>query len=183
MIKLPRTLRLDLSDTFVFERAAEPGRWAVAGSFQFWDADLDTLSPKARAAFRSGFLDVRDLGHSTLVEVAEAEEAERDLLVETLAGHLLRSFGAPDPAAARGAAEDEVTFAAALCDDHEPGTVVAMHRFVEGGEIKERFRTLRPRDPGISGADRLHSHARAFELVETDEPEERVNLLGLRGQP
>ncbi|MEY3552369.1 MAG: hypothetical protein RL735_717, partial [Pseudomonadota bacterium] len=31
-MKLPRTLRLDPSDTFVFARAAEPGEWAVSGS-------------------------------------------------------------------------------------------------------------------------------------------------------
>ena len=30
-VKLLRTIRLDPSDTFVFERAAEPGEWAVSG--------------------------------------------------------------------------------------------------------------------------------------------------------
>jgi hypothetical protein len=181
MSKLPRTLRLDRSDTFVFERAAEPGQWAVPGSVLFWDADLQAMTPKVRAAFRSGFLDLRGLGYSTLVEVAEIAEAERDDLVAVFADHLLRRFGAPDREAARMAALDEIEFAASLCD-HEVGTVIAMHRTVEGGEIKERFRTLRPRDPGFDGADRLHRHARAFEFVETDEPEEQVDLLGLMGK-
>ena len=51
-------------------------------------------------------------------------------------------------------------------------------------------RTVERRDPGAvpdpappgsgaPGADRLHALARAFEFVETDEPEERVDLLGL----
>ena len=31
-VKLLRTIRLDPSDTFVFERAAEPGEWAVSGA-------------------------------------------------------------------------------------------------------------------------------------------------------
>jgi hypothetical protein len=181
VIKLPRTLRLDLSDTFVFERAAEPGRWAVPGSVLFWDADLETMPPKVRAAFRSGFLDPLALAYSTLVEVAEIGEAEHAALVDTFAGHLLRRFGAPDPASARAAALEEVAFASSLCD-HAPGTVIAMHRTIEDGDIKERFRTLRPRDRGIEGADRLHSHARAFEFVETDEPEEVVDVPGLMGK-
>ena len=37
MLKFPRTIRLDPSDTFVFERAAEPGEWAVSGAFVFWN--------------------------------------------------------------------------------------------------------------------------------------------------
>ena len=54
-----------------------------------------------------------------------------------------------------------------------------MHRTLEGGEIREQFRTLRPRD-ATPGADRLHAHARAFEFVEIDEePAETVDLVGL----
>ena len=39
-MKLLRTIRLDPSDTFVFERAAEPGEWAVSGAFVFWNEDV-----------------------------------------------------------------------------------------------------------------------------------------------
>ncbi len=39
MLKFPRTIRLDPSDTFVFERAAVPGEWAVSGAFAFWNRD------------------------------------------------------------------------------------------------------------------------------------------------
>src|SRR5690349_605178 len=148
MIKLPRTLRLDPSDTFVFERAAEPGQWAVPGSFLFWDANLDAMAPKQRAAFRAGFLALPGLGHSTLVEVAEIDHVASDALVDTLAAQLRDRFGAPDAGAAYAAAAEEIAFAASLCG-HDIGTVVAMHRTVEGGEIKERFRTLRRRDPGL----------------------------------
>ena len=51
-MKLIRTIRLDPSDTFVFERAAEPGEWAVSGAFCFWNTDPATLEGKARSAFR-----------------------------------------------------------------------------------------------------------------------------------
>ena len=65
--------------------------------------------------------------------------------------------------------------------DHPPQTLLAVQRSVEDGEIRERFRTLRPRE-AAAGADRLHAHARAFTFHEVegdDEPAEEVDLLGL----
>src|SRR5438874_10805229 len=89
MLKLPRTIRLDPSDTFVFERAAEPGEWAVPGAFVFWNADVDALEGKARSAFRSGFLGVASLGWSTLVQMVEASDADHAALVDALAAQLV----------------------------------------------------------------------------------------------
>lgn len=182
MLKLPRTIRLDPSDTFVFERAAEPGEWAVSGAFVFWNRDPATLGQKQRVALRSGFLGIDSLGWSTLAIVTEATEAERQTVVERLAGQLLEKFGAPDLEAARRAAEEEVAFAASLCD-HAAQTLIAVQRSVEDGEIRERFRTLRPRE-AAGGADRLHAHTRAFTFHEVegdDEPAEQVDLPGLIG--
>jgi hypothetical protein len=71
-VKLLRTIRLDPSDTFVFETAAAPGEWAVSGAFVFWDSEPAALQGKARTAFRSGFLGVDSLGWSTLVQIVEA---------------------------------------------------------------------------------------------------------------
>ena len=71
-MKLLRTIRLDPSDTFVFDLAAEPGEWAVSGAFVFWNADPATLEGRARTAFRSGFLGLSSLGWSTLVQIVEA---------------------------------------------------------------------------------------------------------------
>ena len=51
-MKLLRTIRLDPSDTFVFDVAAEPGEWAVPGGFAFWDEDPAQMSGKRRQAFR-----------------------------------------------------------------------------------------------------------------------------------
>lgn len=179
MLKLPRTIRLDPSDTFVFACAAEPGEWAVSGAFVFWDCDPATLGQKQRVALRSGFLGIDSLGWSTLTVVTEATEAERFTIVERLASQLMAKFGAPDMQAARAAAEEEVAFAASLCD-HPPQTILAVQRIVENGEIRERFRTLKPRE-AETGSDRLHSHAPAFTFheVEGDEPAEEVDLLGL----
>jgi hypothetical protein len=182
MLRFPRTIRLDPSDTFVFERAAEPGEWAVSGAFVFWNQDLASLGQKQRVALRSGFLGIDSLGWSTLAVVTEATEADRQAIVEGLAGHLREKFGAPDLEAARLAAEEEVAFAASLCD-HPPQTLLAVQRSVENGEIRERFRTLKPREAG-SGADPLHAHARAFTFHEVEgdiEPADEVDLLGMIG--
>jgi len=181
MIKLPRTIRLDASDSFVFERAAEPGEWAVSGSFLFCGCDEPAaLGQKQRVALRSGFLGIDSLGWSTLAIVTEATEADRQNAVERLATHLLVHFGAPDLQAARHAAEEEIAFATSLCD-HPLQTLLAVQRSIEDGEIRERFRTLKPRD-SVPGADGLHRHARAFTFHEVDGEEEvfeRIDLLGL----
>ena len=174
-MKLLRTIRLDPSDTFVFERAAEPGEWAVSGAFVFWDTDPATLSGKARAAFRGGFLGVESLGRSTLVQIVEASEQDRAKVIETLAQQLVEHFGAPDLAAARKAAEEEVTFAASLCD-HPKDTLVAVHRALEDRDIREAFRTLHPR----AGPKPLRAFA-FLEVEGEEESEERVDLAGLTG--
>jgi len=173
-VKLLRTIRLDPSDTFIFETAAEPGEWAVSGAFAFWDRDPAALDGKTRSAFRGGFLGLSSFGRSTLVQIVEATEAERASLVDMLARHLLERYGAPDLAAARAAAEDEVTFVESLCS--QPlDTLVAVHRSSDNGEVRETFRTLRPR----AG----QKPARAFSFLEVegeDEPPgEIVDLVGL----
>jgi Family of unknown function (DUF6505) len=183
MIKLPRTIRLDPSDTFVFEHPAESGEWAVTGSFLFWDSDIAGLAGKARAAFRSGFLGVTSFGFSTLIVVSEASERERNEAIDSLAKHIHEKLGAPDLDAARAAAAEEIAFAGSLCRD-DINTIIAMHRTLEDGNIKEQFRTLRPRERAHAGADSLHAYARAFQFVETgEEPEERVDIAGLMREP
>lgn len=144
MTRLLRTIRLDPSDALVFPRAAEPGEWAVPGGFCFWDDDVAALEGKRRQAFRAGFLGLAGFGWSTLVEVAEASAAEREAAVAALALHIRDAHGAPDDAAARAAAEEEIAFAETLCE-HPPGTLVALARSAEGGDVRERFRTLHER--------------------------------------
>jgi Family of unknown function (DUF6505) len=172
-VKLLRTIRLDPSDTFVFERAAEPGEWAVSGAFMFADADPDALEGKPRAAFRGGFLGVPSLGWSTLVQIVEASEDDRAALVDMLARQLRERLGAPDLSAARAAAEEEIAFAASLCE-HPHDTLIAIRRTFEDGAIRETFRTLRPRG--------TRKPMRAFSFLEVDgeeEPDETVDLATL----
>lgn len=176
-MKLLRTIRLDASDTFVFETAAEPGEWAVSGAFAFWNSDATSLQGKVRTAFRSGFLGLSTLGWSTLVQIVEASDDDRRAVVELLARQLMTHFGAPTAADAVAAAEEEVTFAESLCT--QPlDTLVAVHRSSEEGAVRESFRTLRPR----SGP----KPARAFSFLEVDgedeQPGEEVNLISMAGR-
>jgi hypothetical protein len=175
-VKLLRTIQLDASDSFVFERPAEPGEWAVSGAFAFGRSDPANLQGKARTAFRAGFLGLNSLGRSTLAQIVEASETDRRAAVDVLADRLVTHFGAPDHATARFAADEEIDFAASLCG-HSSGTLVAVTRRLENGTIREEFRTLRPRE----GA----GHARAFEFLEVigeeATPDEHLDLAGLRG--
>ena len=173
-MKLLRTIRLDPSDTFVFEQAADPGEWAVSGTFVFWNADPATLEGRARNAFRSGFLGLSSLGWSTLVQIVEASEDERLAVIDLLAKQLVVQFAAPSVADAAAAAEEEVAFAESLCS---PPTdmLVAVHRTYKDGEVCERFRTLRPRYGD--------KPARAFSFLEVEGEEEtsgdRVDLIAM----
>jgi hypothetical protein len=173
-MKLLRTIRLDASDTFVFENAAEPGEWAVSGAFAFWNRDAASLEGKARSAFRSGFLGVSTLGWSTLVQIVVANDEDRREVVDTLARQLVSKFGAPTIDRALAAAEEEVAFAESLCSQPQD-TLVAVHRAFEDGAVKESFRTLRPR----SGP----KPARAFSFFEVEgepeQPGEQVDLIAM----
>jgi hypothetical protein len=172
-VKLLRTIRLDPSDTYVFERAAEPGEWAVSGAFVFWNVDPESLEGKARTAFRGGFLGVQSLGWSTLVQVVEASEDERLAAIDMLAKRLVTDFSAPSVADAVAAAEEEFAFATSLCT-HPADTLIAVHRTHENGEIREAFRSLHPR----GGTKPL----RAFSFLEVEseeEPADEVNLVAI----
>ena len=177
-MKLLRTIALDPSDTFVFDAAAEPGDWAVSGAFRFCDRDAATLTGKDRTAFRSGFLGVRSWGWSTLVQIVHATEQDRRNLVELLAQQLVDRFGAPDLAAARPAAEEEVAFVESLCT-HPIASLIAVHRNDDNGEVREAFRRLQLRE-GQSG------HSKAFSFMEIEDdvaPEHDLSLADLTLEP
>jgi len=134
------------------------------------------LQGKELAAFRGGFLGVPSLGWSTLVQIVEVDEEQRAAAVESVAQALLARFGAPDLAAARSAAAEEIEFAASLCT-HPKDTLIAVHRRGEEGSIRESFRSLHAR----GDLKRLP----VFSFVETEEeaPDESLDLGSLaRGE-
>jgi hypothetical protein len=177
-VKLLKTVRADHSDTFVFEKAAEPGEWAISGAFMFAQLDPATLTGKARAAFRAGFLGIDSFGWSTLARIVEASEVDRAAAVEQLATRLVERYGAPDLMTARPTAEEEIAFAASLCD-HPAGMLVAVSRRYENDVTKEVFRTLRSN--GRSKPAPVFTFLQVADVAEA--PSERIDLAALaRGE-
>ncbi|MEK9281845.1 MULTISPECIES: DUF6505 family protein [unclassified Bradyrhizobium] len=176
-MKLLRTIALDASDTFVFDVPAVPGEWAVSGGFRFCDHDPAKLSGKGRAAFRAGFLGVQSWGWSTLAQIVPATGHDVEALIELLARQLVDLFGAPDLAIARAAAEEEVAFAQSLCT-HPIGSLIAVHRSVSGGEVREAFRRLQLREG--------QGHGKAFSFMEVEddvEADSGLNFANMGQEP
>jgi hypothetical protein len=157
--RLPRAIRLDASDAHVFAAAAEPGEWAIPGSFAFAGQDPTVLKGKEQIAFKSAWLGLTSFGFTTLVEIAEVPEAEFFAAVERLARHLEAHYGAPDFGAALAAARQELDDAAGLCE-HKLGTLLALERVPDAAGFVERFRVIQP--------SRAKDHARIWDIVEDD---------------
>jgi hypothetical protein len=142
-MKFPRTIRLDESDSQVYENPADPGEWAVPGTFAFLDSDPAALSAKQQQAFGHGFLGTASFGWSTLVQVAEISNQEYQLVIDRLAAHFVEHHGAPDIAAALPAAREEASFAVSICD-HALHTLLMLERELGEEGIVERFKVVRP---------------------------------------
>lgn len=136
-MKFPRIIHLDVSDSRVFDPAAEPGEPAVPGSFAFAETDPGTLSGKDLRAFTSGWLGVGSFGRATFVQVGELDDAGFDDAVERLAGHFVTHYGAPDLETARPVAREEIEDAAKLCEG-APGTLLAIEREMTADGLAER---------------------------------------------
>lgn len=143
MSKLLRIIRLDDSDRQVYDPVAQPGEWAIPGSFYFWDLDPQTLTGKTRQAFKHGFLGLDSFGWGTLAMIDEISPAELAKVTRQLAAHLVQRFGAPSVAVALPAAEEEIAFAQSLCTA-PVATVIALQRTDENDEITESFTVVRP---------------------------------------
>jgi hypothetical protein len=179
MPKLLRAIRLDASDTYVYERAAAAGEWVVSGAFMFWDRDLHALEGRAKQAFRAGFLGLSTFGWSTLAVVVDANNEERAQAVASLADYLQSHHNAPTYEAACAAAEDEIAFSESLAA-HADQTLVAVHRTINAdGEISEQFRTFHSAD--AKQATAMPCSAGAFSVVDDDHDDATSSDFDLAG--
>jgi len=158
-MKFLRTVRLDDSDTRIFEKVSEPGEWAVPGSFAFLDVDASELTGKQLQAFKSGFLGTRSFGWSTLVEIAEIDDDEYQEVIDRLAAHFIEDYGAPHIAAALPAAGEEADYAATICE-YPLHTLLAIERELSEEGIVESLKVVRP----PSGAD--HANMKIWSVEE-----------------
>src|SRR5690606_31457512 len=134
------------SDENVFERAAEPGEWAISGAFEFSNWTEADITGKRRQAFANGWLGLDSFGRATFIAVVDITQAEYDAAVEALARHFVAAYGAPSPDAARPVAAAELADMRAMCDDHDPNTLLVVSRELVPAGVAEAIRTISPQD-------------------------------------
>lgn len=161
-MKLARTIRLDVSDANVFPLAAEPGEWAVTGTFAFADADPAAWDNKQKLAFRDGWLGLDSFGRASFVQVTTMTAANLEAATRQLAAHLFAAYGAPGMVDAMDAARREIEDMAVLCD-HPVGTLLAIERQVDELAITERTRVVTPPSAEF--------HARIWSIEDEDADE------------
>ncbi|MEJ2060434.1 MAG: DUF6505 family protein [Gammaproteobacteria bacterium] len=163
MPSLLRIIQLDDSDQRVYDPPAQPGEWAVPGSFSFWDADPESMDGPELQAFAHGFLGTLSFGRGTLVQIAEISAEELEEVTRRLAAYLVEYHGAPDLEAALPAAREEIAFAESLCD-HPRDTLLGVERTVEGLNMVESFKTIE------APSEIDHSQVRVWKAVEENAP-------------
>ncbi|TMV08954.1 hypothetical protein FGK63_07490 [Ruegeria sediminis] len=145
-MKLARAIHFDESDLNVFHSPARTGEWCISGGFEFSNWGEGDLEGKARQAFANGWLGLETFGRVTFVAVTRIEEAELEPLVQGLADHFVRYYGAPSAEAAIGVARDEIAHMAELCDEHAPNTLLTVARSLTDAGVHEAFRVITPQD-------------------------------------
>lgn len=143
-MKFLRVARLDDTDEYVYEQAAQVGELAVPGSFAFDFSDQDpaTLQGKRKQAFRHGFLGTGSFGWATVVVIAEITEAQYKSVIEALAQHFVAEYGAPSLEEALPVARAEAEYAAGLCE-HDVGSLLAVEREADAEGIHESFKLIK----------------------------------------
>ena len=144
-----RVIRLDDSDLNVFTTAADPGEWAIPGTFAFSNWTDGDLVGKARQEFAHGWLGLSSFGRASVVAVAPITEDERARLTDTLAAHFVVAWGAPNLDAARPVAAEEIAQMAAMCDDHVQNTLMVIERELADAGVKDRFRIIPPQGASL----------------------------------
>lgn len=142
MMRLARAVHLDESDTLVFAQPARTGEWCISGGFAFSNWTDAQLTGKDKQAFSNGWLGVETFGRVSLVVIARVEESEIERLTDSLAGHFVAVYGAPDLDAARPAAREQLMDMVDLCADHDDNTLLAVSREMTEAGVREAFRSI-----------------------------------------
>ena len=148
-MKLARAIHFDESDQRVFASPAQTGEWCVSGGFEFSNWTEGDLTGKARQAFANGWFGLETGGRVTFVAVTELQDSELDPLAKLLAAHFVTYYGAPDVEAALPVAHEELSHMAALCDEHDPNTLLTVSRELTEAGVREAYRVIAPQDAGL----------------------------------
>ncbi len=145
-MKLARAIHFDESDMNVFHSPARTGEWCISGGFEFSNWGQGDLEGKARQAFANGWLGLETFGRVTFVAVTQIEQAEKDQLVENLAEHFVKLYGAPSVEAAMDVAQAEIDHMSELCDEHPANTLLTVARELTESGVHEAFRVITPQE-------------------------------------
>ncbi|KIN77827.1 DUF6505 family protein [Sulfitobacter mediterraneus] len=148
-MQLARAIHFDESDTRVYANAARTGEWCISGGFEFSDWSEADLSGKARQAFANGWFGLETSGRVTFVAVTQVEAAEIETLTDLLAQHFVTYYGAPDAAAARPVAAEEIRQMLELCDEHDANTLLTVARELTRSGVREAYRVIEPQGAGL----------------------------------
>lgn len=147
-MKILRTIQLDDSDLHVLPQAAEPGEFAVTGSFLFSNVDPEKIEGQVKIAFASGWLGVASFGFSTFVQVVDIDPDDYEMACRQLAAALVSQLGAPDVLTAMDAARGEIDDATMIAGDHDEGVLLAIEREPAEGGVRERVRVIEMQETG-----------------------------------
>lgn len=146
---LARAIHFDESDQNVFASPARTGEWCISGGFEFSNWGEADLTGKQRQAFANGWMGLETGGRVTFVAVTKIEEAELETLTDLLAHHFVSYYGAPDVAAARPVAAEEIAHMAELCADHAPNTLLTVMRELTEAGVRESYRMIEAQSAGL----------------------------------
>lgn len=146
---LARAIHFDESDMNVFASPARTGEWCISGGFEFSNWTEGDLTGKARQAFANGWFGLETGGRVTFVAVTQIEASEIDTLTALLAQHFVTYYGAPSAEDATPVAAEEIAQMIALCDDHDPNTLLTVARELTPAGVREAYRTIAPQDAGL----------------------------------
>ena len=144
-MNLAKTIQLDVSDTRIFEHAANPAEWAISGTFAFIDDDPLNWSRKKRFAFQSSWLGLKSYGNSTFVQVTKISGEEYEFITRSLTEHFIKYYNAPNPEEAGMAATQEIEDMVSVCN-HPAGTLLKIERSIFDDKIKESTKVIIPND-------------------------------------
>jgi len=146
---LARAIHFDESDQNVFASPARTGEWCISGGFEFSNWGEADLTGKQRQAFANGWMGLETGGRVTFVAVTKIEESELETLTDLLAHHFVTYYGAPDVAAARPVAAEEIAHMAELCADHAPSTLLTVMRELTEAGVRESYRMIEAQSAGL----------------------------------
>jgi hypothetical protein len=139
-MKFLKAVRLDDSDARLLSAeggAAVDGEWIVSGGHAACDLAHGHRSSPCHCD--TTFVPAGTLRRCSIAEVAEIDEATYDRIRRDLARHFLEELGAPSPAIAGAAAEDECAYTAELAGGFATEIWITVKREPTADGLGERY--------------------------------------------